>query len=189
MKKKIKIVLMITLLVLLFAKKARADEFIGAYAGAGTNFQNTINANFGFKLRYLKYCPFGFEFIDIVPYGTEIALPLYLVHHSNFKFHAILPFTAIQIPWRKMRMSVQWLKRENFGKTFDIGMGAGVEAQFKARGWMEQIGFRYFSINLDWRIFAPNPMWVVYNFGDLGRKIYHQAAKEGQIWLGVTFWR
>lgn len=188
MRKTIITVITVFLACFCFVNEAKASEFVGVYVGAGTNFQNTINANFGFKLRYLKYCPFGFEMVNMLPNGTELALPLYLVHHPNFKFHVVLPFTGIQIPWRKTRMSVNWLKRENFGKTLDLVMGAGVEAQFKARGLAERLGFRYFSINLDWRMFAPSPLWVVYNFGDLGRAIYRQSAKEAQIWAGITYW-
>jgi hypothetical protein len=166
-------------------KVCSETEFIGAYGGVGTNFQTSGSFNFGFKLRYLRYLPLGLEFVDMVPYGTEIAFPLYLVHHPNFKWHIILPFTGFHIPWRETRMAVDWVKRK---RDVDLVVGTGIEVQFKARGALEAFGFRYISVNLDWRMIAPSPVWILPNFGDYGKAIYRQAAKEGQLWLGVTFW-
>lgn len=163
------------------AKQKTSEEFVGAYVGMGVSFNSTFN--FGFKLRYLKYFPFGFEFVNMAPYGTEIVFPLHLIHHPNFKWHVILPFTGFHIPWMKTRMSVDWLKRQ---KDVDLIIGTGFEVQLKAP---KDFGFSYVSINLDWRMIAPSPVWVLPNFGDYGRKIYRDSAKEGQIWFGITFWR
>lgn len=163
-------------------------EFIGAYGGIGTNFHTkAANINIGFKVRFLKYFPFGLEFINLIPNGTEIAFPLYLVNHPKFKLHLVLPFLGYQIPWRKTPMSVDWLKRK--GNGVDFVMGIGAEYQIKTKGALAEFGFSFVSVGIDWRMFAPNPLWVFPNWGDLGKAIYKQAAEEGQIWLGVTFWR
>ncbi len=170
------------------AKQKKLDEFIGAYAGVGTNFQTNATFNSGFKLRGLRHCPLGFEFVNMAPMGTEIAVPLYLIYTSRFKFHIILPFVSIYVPWQKTPMSVEWLKRKE-GGGIDLVLGVGVEYQFAAKGMLADVGFSYVSVGVDWRMFAPNLIWVFPTFGDCGQKIYKQAAEEGQIWLGITFWR
>ncbi len=166
-------------------KPANLDEIIGAYAGVGTNFQNSGSFNLGFKVRALKYCPVGMEFVYMAPYGSELAFPLYLINHPNFKFHVILPYTGFYFRGMKRQISVDWLERK---EPFDIVIGAGIEIQVDSRRWFKAVNFNYFSVTLDWRGIGPDPVWVSYNYADFGRAIYRQAAKEGQIWLGITFW-
>lgn len=84
-------------------------------------------------------------------------------------------------------MAVDWVVRKDDGIDFVLGLGA--EYQFKTKGALADFGFNYISVGIDWRMIVPSPVWVFSNWGDLGRDIYKQAAEEGQIWLGVTFWR
>jgi hypothetical protein len=191
-----KIIILVSFLVICFgwcaaARAAQSSvnpyESIGVYSGVGSNFQTSGSFNLGIKLRYLKYFPFGFEFVDVVPYGTEISFPLYLFHHPNFKFHLILPFTGFFIPWGRP-ISVKWLDRKKFNSHVDLVVGSGIEVQIKAFLLLKAMGFTSVSFNLDWRMIAPNPYWVLPNFGDYGRKIYRESAKEAQIWIGITIW-
>lgn len=168
--------------ILFIPNSAKADELFGFYTGGGFN-KIGAGIQLGVKLRGLKYCPIGFEATFIAPYGVEVAAPIYVVNTRRFKFHLIPPFMGLEVPIGKPPISVQWLKRS---RDFNLVVGAGMEVVFPKHTFFKNR--RTISFNLDWRVFVPNPIYVNYNFSDYGAVIYKQAAEEGQIWLGVTFW-
>jgi hypothetical protein len=177
--------LLCILLPILRESAARAgSENLGFYYGGGTNFENSLNLNLGVKLRALKYCPFELELMAIIPYGFSIAAPVYIFKSERLKFYFILPFMGVYFPISQ-RLSIGWMKKN----AADLMSGGGIETRFNAKNQVNKKLFNHFTINVDWRAFIPNPFYLKDNFGDYGNKIFWQSLKEGEIWVGIIFWR
>ena len=178
-------ILLIVILVLSPAVASAEKGWFGMHLGVGTNFQSTGNLNVGIKLRALDYCPFALEAIVSIPYGFEVMAPLYIVKTDRFKLHIVLPFAGLHIPFGLTpRISLPVLTDINLY----LVVGAGAEVKFTPKTLMKKLRAKYFTVNLDWRIFMPNPIYMLYHFGDYGRVAFKQSLKEGQIWVGATLW-
>lgn len=178
--KKIALVIAIVLVPAL----SRAERF-GIHVGLGSNFWSAGNLNVGIKLRALDYCPFGLEAVLSIPYGFEVMAPLYIVKTNKLKFHLILPFTGVHIPYgTDPRISVPGLKNIELY----LVMGAGVEFKFQSKKLLAKLHAKHLAINLDWRMFMPNPIQTIRRFGDYGLKIMKKTAEEGELWIGITVW-
>lgn len=157
----------------------------GTYLGFGINSSPMASTNLGLKLK-VKYCPLGLEAMFMLPHGFSASLPIYLVNTERFKFHIILPFMGIEVPFMSAPVSVDWLKK---GREWNLMIGAGAEVQVDAKKiFGRKTKIRRMGFNLDFRVFVPNPLFVMDTFGDYGVGVFRQAVKEGYIWAGTTFW-
>lgn len=170
-------------IVTLKCNTALAHENLGMFFGGGTNWQNSLNLNFGIKMRELKYCPFELELGFAMPYGATIAAPIAVFKNQFLKFHFILPFLGMHLPLGQ-KISVKTLKED----MIYLMSGAGIELLPNQTNALKNMFFSHWTINIDWRAFIPNPVYLTKTFGDYGNKIFKQALKESELWIVIVFW-
>lgn len=186
--KKLAVALSFVAISFILGNTAHAEKKFnfGIHLSSGINFAPLASFNVGLKLNALKYCPLGLEAMLLVPHGFEVSLPIYLINLENFQFHAILPFMGVEVPFMRTPISVPWLKK---GREWNLAVGGGVEIVVDSKKIIRRKTLiRHIGFNLDFRIFFPNPIFVLDTFADYGAVVLRQAAKEGFIWAGVTFW-
>lgn len=185
--KKTGLALVVLTLVFFFEAVAfgRGKINFGVYSGFGANALAKTSLNLGVRINFPKGCPLGLEATLLVPYGFEVAAPLYLFSSERFKFHVILPFMGIEFPFSDFQISVDWLAK---GRPWNLVVGGGFEILVSRNLFGNKKRWSRMSLNLDWRAFVPNPFRVTNDFMDYGAVIYRRSAVEGFVWTGLTFW-
>lgn len=140
-------------------------------AGIGINTGMATHGTFygAFRIRYLERIPLALEVNVILPYGIGANLLFYFYHDNRIAVHFI--DFGIFYSWRG-EMSAPWMPRN-----YDMTVGAGIEVMIA----------RNLAITFDWRVFLPNPPHVIPYYADWAISAFSEAAKGGELWLGISW--
>lgn len=120
------------------------------------------------RLRLPRYSQFGLEAGFVAPGGLSFSLLVDVARFGRFRIHLIDPGIVVNLtePGTVQRVH----------RTFDLTLGAGVDIRLN----------RELALTANWRMFFPDPVGVISRYGDFARPVYAEAAKGGQLWIGLA---
>lgn len=123
------------------------------------------------RLRRVPETQFALEVGFYAPWGVGVNLLVDVFRNDRLRVHLIDP--GVFYAWEPgLRVSRPDVERE-----FDITLGLGVEWNFTGRWWL----------TVDSRFYLPDPIRVIGYYGDFARRIYSDAARGVQTWIGVGY--
>ena len=120
------------------------------------------------RLRIPTYSPLGLEASVVLPSGAGVNTVLDLFHTKNVRVH-LLDLGVFRTFLRPV--SVQRIDR-----AWDVTAGGGCDIRIAPNGWA----------TADIRVFMPEPLKLITDYGDFARPIVEEAWKGGPVWLGYA---
>jgi hypothetical protein len=111
---------------------------------------------------------FSLEVSAIVPSGFGTNLLIDVIHHPDFRLHLIDPGVHLNVfkPVRSPDIKRNW----------DVSFGLGFSWRVAEEGWL----------TVDYRMFVPDPIRTIKNYGSLIRETVNTLPQEAQLWLGYA---
>lgn len=119
------------------------------------------------RLRAPDYTSLGLEANVVIPYGLGLNAFVDIIRLKKARTHISFGVFANLID----SVSVMQIDRQ-----LDITTGIGTEIEITPQT----------RLTIDWRIFLPWPWQIIPEYGDFFRPFYQEAAKGGQIWVGIA---
>lgn len=126
-----------------------------------------ISGFVAYRLRAPDYTPLGLEANVVLPYGLGLNALVDIIHFKKTQTHISFGVFANLID----SVSVMDIDRQ-----LDITTGVGTEIEIAPKT----------RLTIDWRVFLPWPWEIIPAYGDFFRPFYQEAAKGGQIWVGIA---
>ncbi|MEK7508259.1 MAG: hypothetical protein AAB568_00165 [Patescibacteria group bacterium] len=126
-----------------------------------------ISGFVAYRLRAPDYTPLGLEANVVAPYGLGLNALIDILRLKKTRTHISFGVFANLID----SVSVMQIDRR-----LDITTGVGTEIELAPKT----------RLTIDWRVFLPWPWEIIPAYGDFFRPFYEEAAKGGQIWIGIA---
>lgn len=120
------------------------------------------------SVRFPRYSQFGLELTFVAPGGLGATLLVDIIRTGRVRIHVLDP----GIVWNLLGpISVGRVHR-----ALDLTLGAGADIRLT----------RELGLTFGWRMYFPEPIGTISRNGDFARPVYAEAAKGGQLWIGLS---
>lgn len=119
------------------------------------------------RVGFPKLTTFSLEASALIPSGFGANLLIDAIHHPDFRLHLLDPGVHFNVfsPMREINIKRSW----------DLSFGLGFSLRVTDAAWL----------TADYRMFIPDPIRVVKNYGSLIRETVNNLATEGTLCLGL----